>query len=53
MWLGKLIRRCVMNKDFEKEELVKLINTRDSFEGVEDCYCALMKQIFLSKSTLN
>jgi len=39
-----------MNKDFEKDirELIK--NTDNT---TDDCYCALMKQIFLSKSTLN
>lgn len=35
------------------KEIQKLIETRDDFREVDDCYCALMKQIFLSKSTLN
>lgn len=39
-------------KAFEKE-IKNLIETRDGFTNTDDCYCALMKQIFLSKSTLN
>lgn len=35
------------------KEIQKLIEAREEFKGADDCYCALMKQIFLSKSTLN
>lgn len=34
-------------------EIKNLIRQREDFKGADDCYCALMKQIFLSKSTLN
>lgn len=35
------------------KEIQNLIEAREEFKGADDCYCALMKQIFLSKSTLN
>lgn len=41
-----------MNDDLTKE-IQKLIETKDKFMEEDDCYCALIKQIFLSKSTLN
>lgn len=39
--------------DLLTKEIQNLIETRDDFNVSDDCYCALMKQIFLSKSTLN
>lgn len=35
-----------------KKELENLVKCVDA-NTADDCYCALMKQIFLSKSTLN
>lgn len=42
-----------MNELDLTKEIKNLIETREDFNGTDDCYCALMKQIFLSKSTLN
>lgn len=39
--------------DLLTKEIQNLIEIRDDFNVSDDCYCALMKQIFLSKSTLN
>lgn len=43
--------------DYEKTnlqtEFQKLIKDSTDFTNSDDCYCVLMKQIFLSKSTLN
>ncbi len=37
---------------FEKD-IKKLVEARENTNLECDCYCALMKQLFLSKSTLN
>ena len=36
-----------------KKEVTKLIQDRNNLKVNNDCYCLLMKQIFLSESTLN
>lgn len=42
-----------MNETDFTKAIKKLIETKDDFKGADDCYCVLMKQIFLSNSTLN
>lgn len=44
---------CDMNDLDLKKEIQNLVENKDNFNVADDCYCALMKQIFLSKSTLN
>lgn len=42
-----------MEKTIFKKEVQKLVENSTDFNTADDCYCLLMKQIFLSKSTLN
>ncbi len=39
-------------KNVFKQEVQDLVKNTD-LNATDDCYCLLMKQIFLSKSTLN
>lgn len=39
-------------KNVFKQEVQNLVKNTD-LKAADDCYCLLMKQIFLSKSTLN
>ena len=36
-----------------KKDIQKLIEGRENFNGVNDCYCALVKQMMLSNTSLN
>ncbi len=36
-----------------KNDITELIQNKDNYEVNCDCYCMLMKQMFLSESTLN
>lgn len=36
-----------------KKDIQKLIESRNNFNGVDDCYCALIKQMMLSGTSLN